>query len=65
MVGLHTLGIRLRQTVCDCWIQERQSVDTVLNELQQANFNLKFSPFPNPKTTPDNAHKTWLHRLFA
>ena len=65
VVGLHALGIRLRQAVCDHWIMERQSVDTVLSQLQRANFNPEFSPFPNPQIPPEKAHKTWLHRLFA
>ncbi len=65
VVGLHALGVRLRQAVCDRWIMERQSVDTVLNDLQRANFNPEFSPFPDPQTTSTESRKSWLQRLFA
>lgn len=42
MVGLHTFGIRMRQSVCHEWIREQRSIDYVMDHLDEANFDPEF-----------------------
>lgn len=39
VVGFNSLGLRLRQQVCQRWIAERRSVAEVLSSLEEANFD--------------------------
>ncbi|MBN8825415.1 MULTISPECIES: FAD-dependent oxidoreductase [unclassified Spirosoma] len=71
VVGIHALGIRLRQAVCDRWIQDRTPFATVVSQLRQADFNPEFSEsFTDqltghaPAGSPDR-RKGWFHRLFS
>lgn len=41
--GIHAFGIRLRQEVCEWWINEQKSLDQVLSGLEKANFDSEFS----------------------
>lgn len=69
VVGIHALGLRLRHAVCDRWIMERQSVDTVMNQLQRANFMPEFSAFPALTAAQTHTNlsvrRNWVQRLFA
>lgn len=40
--GFNVLGIRYRHEVCERWIREQRSLEWVLRELQQANFDPEF-----------------------
>lgn len=71
VVGIHALGIRLRQAVCDRWIQNRTPFPNVVSQLRQADFNPEFSEsFTDqltghvPARSPDR-RKSWFHRLFS
>jgi NAD(P)H-nitrite reductase large subunit len=44
VVGFNALGLRLRQAVCESWIQEQAPVATVLTHLGAANFDPEFFP---------------------
>ena len=44
VVGFNTLGLRLRQNVCEQWIQQKAPVATVMAELGKANFDPEFFP---------------------
>lgn len=66
VVGIHTLGLRLRHAICERWILEQRPVEKVLEYLRVADFNPEFSPFPKlAPNMPGEGRKTWLHRLFA
>lgn len=66
VVGIHTLGLRLRHSICERWILEQRPVEKVLEYLRVADFNPEFSPFPKlAPNMPGEGRKTWLHRLFA
>lgn len=41
-LGINTFGIRMRHEVLDRWLNERKSVDYVLQNLSQANFDPEF-----------------------
>lgn len=41
-IGLNSFGIRLRHEVCDAWLKQGASVDQVMKELPQANFDPEF-----------------------
>jgi len=43
VLGFNAMGIRLRHTVCEQWIREAATIDTVLRELKKADFNPEFS----------------------
>jgi NADPH-dependent 2,4-dienoyl-CoA reductase/sulfur reductase-like enzyme len=43
VTGFLLLGIRYRQAVCEKWIQEKTSIETVLPHLSAANFDPEFS----------------------
>ena len=43
LIGIHGLGLRLRQEVCQAWIQTQTPIKQVLQELEKANFNPEFS----------------------
>jgi NADPH-dependent 2,4-dienoyl-CoA reductase/sulfur reductase-like enzyme len=43
VTGFLLLGIRYRQAVCEKWIQEKTSIETVLPRLSAANFDPEFS----------------------
>lgn len=43
VLGFVLLGVRYRQQVCQQWIREKKSIDTVLDELDTANFDPEFS----------------------
>jgi len=42
IVGFNTLGIRYRQQVCERWIKEKRSLEYVLDNLGEANFDPEF-----------------------
>jgi NADPH-dependent 2,4-dienoyl-CoA reductase/sulfur reductase-like enzyme len=48
ITGIHAIGLRLRQQVCEGCISSGKTVDVVLNELERARFDGEFSvnPFP-------------------
>lgn len=41
-VGVNSFGIRIRHQVFDSWLNEQQTIDYVLNHLQEANFDPEF-----------------------
>jgi NAD(P)H-nitrite reductase large subunit len=41
-LGINTFGIRMRHPVFDKWLRERESVDTVMEQLAAANFDPEF-----------------------
>ncbi len=41
-LGINTFGIRMRHEVFDKWLTEKQSVDYVINQLADANFDPEF-----------------------
>jgi NAD(P)H-nitrite reductase large subunit len=43
VTGIHAFGIRLRAEVCKAWIVNKTKLETVLSELEKANFNPEFS----------------------
>lgn len=42
LIGINSFGIRLRHKVCDKWIKNKTSIETVLTELKDANFDPEF-----------------------
>ncbi len=42
IIGINVLGLRYRHKVCEQWIEERRSLDYVLANLWQANFDPEF-----------------------
>ncbi len=42
VIGLNLMGLRYRHEVCERWIAEKQTVDYVLGNLAQANFDPEF-----------------------
>ncbi|WP_400191190.1 NAD(P)/FAD-dependent oxidoreductase [Hymenobacter sp. B81] len=44
--GLHSLGLRLRQAVCEQWLREAVPVAQVVAQLAAADFSPEFSPLP-------------------
>jgi len=42
LLGLNVFGIRMRQNVCQGWIRDRVPVDSVMKELERANFDPEF-----------------------
>lgn len=40
--GFNALGLRLRHELCDAWIKEEKSMDFVLNNLEELNFDPEF-----------------------
>ncbi|WP_020597216.1 NAD(P)/FAD-dependent oxidoreductase [Spirosoma panaciterrae] len=71
VVGIHAFGLRLRQAVCEHWIQQRTPVENVLSQFRQADFNPEFSEFytdqlagHTPAGSP-NRRKGWFRRLFS
>lgn len=42
VLGFQLMGIRYRQAVCEKWIAEKTSIETVLDELGKANFDPEF-----------------------
>ncbi len=42
VTGFNTLGTRLRHAVCEAWIKEKKTIDYVLKNFQQANFDPEF-----------------------
>jgi NAD(P)H-nitrite reductase large subunit len=75
--GVHSFGIRLRQEVCEWWIQEGKHLDQVLITLEKANFDGEFSSEWASKvrekareelpwlTIPEPSRKSWLKRWFS
>lgn len=41
-LGINTFGIRMKQEVFDTWLNEKRSVDYVIQNLKQANFDPEF-----------------------
>ncbi len=41
-LGINTFGIRMKQQVFDTWLNEKRSVDYVIQNLKQANFDPEF-----------------------
>jgi NAD(P)H-nitrite reductase large subunit len=44
VLGFNAMGIRLRHVICDLWIREGATLDHVIKNLRQADFNPEFSP---------------------
>jgi NADPH-dependent 2,4-dienoyl-CoA reductase/sulfur reductase-like enzyme len=66
VVGVHALGLRLRHAVIDRWLQERRSLDYVLNHIRQADFNPEFSDtYADALTGNGPVRTSWLRRLFS
>ena len=42
LLGVNTFGIRMRHEVVDRWIREKKSVDEVMTEMRDANFDPEF-----------------------
>jgi len=42
VIGFNLMGIRYRQEVCEKWIREKYSIETVLENLGEANFDPEF-----------------------
>ena len=42
IIGVNTLGMRLRHAVCDKWLQEKRKIDDVMADLDQLNFDPEF-----------------------
>ncbi|AXE19995.1 NAD(P)/FAD-dependent oxidoreductase [Runella rosea] len=42
VTGFNALGTRLRHAVCEAWIKEKKTIDYVLKNFQQANFDPEF-----------------------
>jgi NAD(P)H-nitrite reductase large subunit len=42
IIGINSLGIRLRHAVCDKWLQEKRKIDDVMANLKQLNFDPEF-----------------------
>ena len=55
--GIHALGIRLRQEVCERWIGSRMCVNRVVEELQQARFDAEFSEHVFPSVIQSFRHQ--------
>ncbi len=43
IIGIHTIGIRLRANICLTWIENKININTVISELEMANFEPEFS----------------------
>ncbi|HAV54574.1 MAG TPA: FAD-dependent oxidoreductase, partial [Aequorivita sp.] len=41
-LGINTFGIRMKHEVFDKWLNEKRSVDYVIENLKQANFDPEF-----------------------
>lgn len=41
-MGINTFGIRMKHEVFDKWLNEKRSVDYVIENLKQANFDPEF-----------------------
>jgi len=46
VTGFNALGMRLRHAVCDAWIRDQQTLDYVLEHIQEANFDPEFFEVP-------------------
>jgi NAD(P)H-nitrite reductase large subunit len=44
VIGLHAIGLRLRQTACEQWITQRKPLDEALKELNAVMFNAELVP---------------------
>jgi len=42
LLGFHLMGVRYRHEVCEKWIKEKTSIETVLSDLSLANFDPEF-----------------------
>jgi len=42
LLGINTFGIRLRHEVCEKWITAKKTMDFVLENLEEANFDPEF-----------------------
>lgn len=40
--GIHSIGMRLKQNICENWIKNNNTIDKVVEELNKANFNPEF-----------------------
>ncbi|GAB4000808.1 FAD-dependent oxidoreductase [Spirosoma daeguense] len=66
VVGIHAFGLRLRHSICECWIQQRTPFEEVLSQFRQADFNPEFSDaYTDRLTGHAPARKGWFHRLFS
>jgi len=43
IIGFNALGMRLRHAICDQWLQQKKSIDEVMENLAQLNFDAEFS----------------------
>ncbi|MBP9193164.1 MAG: FAD-dependent oxidoreductase [Saprospiraceae bacterium] len=46
VVGFLSMGIRLRQNICESWINEKTQIKEVLQNFDKANFDPEFTPEP-------------------
>lgn len=44
VIGVHAMGLRARQEVCERWIAERTPLERVLERLDEARFDPEFAP---------------------
>jgi hypothetical protein len=44
VIGIHAIGLRLRQITCEQWITQRKPLDEALEELNAVMFNAEFVP---------------------
>ncbi len=44
VIGFNLMGIRFRHEVCEKWLQEKASIEQVLEQLELANFDPEFYP---------------------
>ena len=42
LLGINVFGIRMRHNICDAWINSKTTIDQVLVELKDANFDPEF-----------------------
>lgn len=41
-IGINVFGIRLRHEICDKWLREEATIDQVMDQLEEANFDPEF-----------------------
>ncbi len=49
ILGFCSLGLRLRQAVCDRWLEEKISIEQAVNQLEKIRFDAEFAHNPYPK----------------
>ncbi len=78
VLGIHAIGLRLRQAVCENWIQTQKSLSFVLCNWEKANFDTEFSPsyyqaliaqynirFPHQAIAVPKTFRQWLGKMLS